>query len=60
MQARNQVSLSFSSITPSRQISLQAQITQEMEDSWRFLYIVTGIKYYEERASEWYVARIWG
>ena len=59
MQAKSQVSWSFSSIIPSRQTSLQAQITQEIEDSQRFSYIPAKIKYYKKKASEWYTAAFW-
>ena len=56
MQAENQVFWSFSSITPSRQISLQAQIAQEIEDLQYLLCILTETKYHEEGSSEWYAA----
>ena len=59
MQARSQVSLSFLSITPSRQISLQVHITQEMEDSQRLLCIPAGTGYHKEKASKWYATEFW-
>ena len=51
-QVGSQVSWSFSSVTPGRQTSLQAQIAQEMEDSQRFSRIPAGTEYYKEEASK--------
>ena len=48
MQVKSQVFLSFSSIISSRQISLQAQITQEIEDSQRLLHILARTKYHKK------------
>ena len=56
MQAKSQVFRSFSSITPSRQTSLQVRITQEIEALQHFSYISARTKYHKEEASEWYVA----
>ena len=59
MQAGSQVFESFSSIIPSRQSSLQAWITQEIEDKWRLSHFLTGIRYHKKGVSEWYAAGFW-
>ena len=42
----------FSNVIPNKQISLQAQIAQVIEDLWYLLRIITRIQYFKKRISE--------
>lgn len=59
MQVGSQISPSFSRVIPIKQISLQAQIAQKVENWYCFSYIIAEKRYHKENVSKCIKARFW-